>query len=194
MEKVYQKIQGLIIRSSKQGDYNKILKIATSKGQIDAICYNAARTKSTLNFLNEPFVYADFELKKGKGDLLQIHSAELIKNFYNLRFSLEKVEIAAEICQIIEKTIFQNEDFPLNLVLNTLHILEEASEEKTKLILPLFTLRYLSELGFPQNTNDELITHIQTANLNKLYNIKLTPEALSQLSSFAQKCLLSLRA
>jgi len=189
------KLAGLIIRSSRQGDYNRILLIATANGRSDAICYNCLRPKSANHFLNEPFIYAEFQLKKGKGKLLEVASANLIKNFYNLRFSLEKVEVATEICQIIEKTIFPNESFPLPLVLNTLAILEQANEEKTKLILPLFTLRYLKEIGMEQETENELITHIQTSELSKLYNIKLSPETLSELFSYSKKCLeSSLRA
>ena len=193
---MFQKIRGLVVRSTRQGDCNRILKIATSGGLIEAICYGAARPKSSLAFLNEPFIYAEFELKCGKGDLLQVGSAGLIKNFYNLRFSLEKVEIAAEICRIIEKTILPAESFPLPLALNTLAILEQADEEKTKLILPLFTLRYLSDIGFPaqltvdslQSTviSTELIAHIHNSNLNKLFNIKIDSEILSDLSFFAK--------
>jgi len=195
----FSKIKGLVIRSAKQGDYNRILKIATENGDIDAIVYTCARPKSPLIFLNEPFIYADFELKKGKGDLPQISSANLIKNFYNIRLSIEKVEIAAEICRIVEKTIVPNEDFPLPFVLNTLHILEQASEEKSQIILPLFTLRLLCELGFPIDTQNQyysifniqysIFTHIQNAPIPRLYNAHLTPETLSALALFAKSTL-----
>jgi len=215
----FSKIQGLVVRSAKQGDCNRILKIATENGDIDAIVYTCAKPKSPLIFLNEPFIYADFELKKGKGDLPQISSANLIKNFYNIRLSIEKVEIAAEICRIVEKTIVPNEDFPLPFVLNTLHILESADDQKSQIILPFFTLRLLNELGFPidisindqtssrtstpymacairdpqsvRSTTEEssLFTHIQSSPISRLYNAHLAPETLSELTLFAKSTL-----
>jgi len=182
-------ITGLIIRVIPQSDSNKILKIATENGAISAICYNCSKTKSQLVFLNEPFVFAEFQLKSGKGELLHINSANLIKNFYNLRLSLEKLEVAAEICRIIEKTIFENEPFPLSFVLNTFSILENAIEEKTKIILPLFTLRYLKEIGFHDETDNEIINFAQNAPLNKLYNVEIQSNTLKSLIKYTQTAL-----
>ena len=182
-------ISGLVIRSRKQGDSNKILKIASVDGLYSALCYNCNNPKSQLLFLNEPFVFAEFQFKKSKGDGLHIHSATLLKNFYNLRFSLEKIKVASEICQIIEKTIFENIHFPLNFVLNTLAILENADEEKIKLILPFFTLRYLKEIGFSQETDNELINHIQFSKINRLYNIQISKNTLNQLAKYAKNAL-----
>jgi len=61
--------------------------------------------------------------------------------------------------------------------------------EKTKLILPFFTLRYLKEIGFPMDDDNEIINHIQGAEINRLYNARIPKSALAQLAQYAQTAL-----
>jgi DNA repair protein RecO len=149
---------------AKQGESNKILTLLTPNGRMSVILYRAhgsAKNKTELSAVAQPFCYADFQLQYGakhissEDSLMHVRDADIIENFYNLRLSIEKLEIATQICRLAERTSMPNTDCtaPLRLLLNTLHIIENVvpnppDTTQLTLIEAIFRLRYMCEIGY----------------------------------------------
>ncbi|GHV17574.1 hypothetical protein FACS189425_04120 [Clostridia bacterium] len=190
-------MQGLILRLSKQGDHNKILTILTPNGLVSAIGFGARRAKSPLMAVAQPFCYADFQLKKSRGDLLAIGSADILETFFDLRLSIEKLALASDLCKLVAKTTMENTDCEdsLKLLLNTLYIIQR--KETLPLIQTFFKIRYMSIIGYNPIFAPSLmpradatiaaLAHITECPLSRLYNAKVSPAILAELAQVANQ-------
>jgi DNA repair protein RecO len=159
------------------------------------MAYGSRRVKSPLIAAANSFCYAEFTLKKSKGNLPAVDSADVIDSFYDLRLSLEKLELACEICRIAENTSFENIDStaPLQFLLNTLHIIQIKPDSELQKISAFFRLRYYALLGFEIEPESLIISehalsaldHIYASPTSRLYNAQISPQILNELHTLA---------
>ncbi|MDR0930533.1 MAG: DNA repair protein RecO [Clostridiales bacterium] len=142
-------IQGLVLRSTTQGDYNKIINILTPNGKMSAICYRAKRAKSELLPISQPFIYANFNIAHTPNrGLDKVINGEIISNFFDVCLDLDKLTLATNFCKIAEFVSQENTNTSstLQLLLNTLYSLTKRDDLPT--IDAIFHLRLSCILGY----------------------------------------------
>ena len=142
------KTKGLIISESKMGDFDKMVTILTPNGKIGCAAKGARRPKSLLMAGTQFFCFGEYLIFKGNNSY-NINSCDTIEIFYNLRTDLDKLNYAVEVCKIVDKVTFENQNTYkiLQLLLNTLYMVSESNKD-LDLIASVFRIRLLCLLGF----------------------------------------------
>lgn len=96
------RVKAFILRSELYGDHRKILSLFTKeKGRITASATGIGG-KSALNFVIEPFNYAELELEEGRSGRLNLKSGEILQHFAEFSRDPYKNAAAAHISEIYE--------------------------------------------------------------------------------------------
>lgn len=146
--------KGLVLRQTNYGESDRILTIFTQdSGIVTAIAKGARKYKSHQGAAANLFCYAEYNLSAGK-NMYTLHGAKLINNFYGISESIEKLSLAAYLCDITEFFVTDSESEPdvLNLILNTLYIIANKNRNLF-LIKSVFELKLLSLTGYNINPN-----------------------------------------
>lgn len=140
--------RGLIIKEVKVGEGDKIITILTPDlGVIQAAAKGARSYKSKFLAGCQLFCYTNFSFIK-KRSWYSVLSAEPIHTFYEIRTSLEKLSLAAYLCDLLCEvcTDSHQADKALSLALNTLYLL--SKKDCLSQIKATFELRFISDSGF----------------------------------------------
>lgn len=142
------KTKGLIISENKMGDYDKMVTILTPSGKIGCAAKGARRPKSLLMAGTQFFCFGEYMIFKGTNSY-NINSCDTIEIFYNLRTDLDKLNCAVELCKIVDKVTYENQNTYkiLQLLLNTLYVISETDKD-LELVKSIFKMRLLCILGF----------------------------------------------
>lgn len=143
------KTNGIVIRESNMGDYDKMLTMLTpGMGKINCAAKGARRAKSALLAGSQFLCFGEYMLYQGTSTY-HINSCETIEMFYHLRTDLEKLKYASHITKIICDVTNENENSYkiLQLFLNTLYTLSET-DKNMDFVLAIFKIRLLCILGF----------------------------------------------
>lgn len=173
------KTLALVVGSVPQGENNKILTLLTPTGKTNTIVYRGLSQSNPLRPLTEILTYSSLELSKGKGDLLQLKSGEIIESFYDLRLDYDKLKQACDIAKIAKSLILtdvQENLEVMQLTLNTIYIIQKL--ENYEQIKSIFLCRLLSIIGYMAHFTDNetvsnFINHIMTCNKNKIFSYML---------------------
>lgn len=143
------KINGLILRETSIGDYDKIINMLTAEhGRISVSGKGIKSLKNKNMPATQLFCYSSFLLKK-RGSFYYISESDLIENFYGLRGDLERLSLASYICDVAYNVTMEEseESEMLRLTLNTLYAIA-----KNKISLPIikgaFELKTAEISGF----------------------------------------------
>ena len=143
------KTNGIIIRESNMGDYDKMLTMLTpGLGKINCAAKGARRAKSALLAGSQFLCFGEYMLYQGT-NTYHINSCETIEMFYHLRTDLDKLKYASHITKIICDVTNENENSYkiLQLFLNTLYTLSETDKDMD-FVLAVFKIRLMCILGF----------------------------------------------
>lgn len=142
------KTKGLVISENKMGDYDKMVTILTPNGKIGCAAKGARRPKSLLMAGTQFFCFGEYLIFKGNSSY-SINSCDTIEIFYNIRTDLDKLNYAVELCKIIDKVTYENQNTYkiLQLLSNTLFVISET-DMNLELIASVFKIRLLCLLGF----------------------------------------------
>lgn len=143
------KTNGIIIRESNMGDYDKMLTMLTpGLGKISCAAKGARRAKSALLAGSQFLCFGEYMLYQG-ANTYHINSCETIEMFYHLRTDLDKLKYATHITKIICNVTNENENSYkiLQLFLNTLYTLSETDKDMN-FVLAIFKIRLMCILGF----------------------------------------------
>lgn len=120
------KITGIVIRQNNAGENGKMLTVLSNEaGRISVWGRGLASQKHPAKSASAPFSLSEFVLNK-RGDIYSLSSASLIRSFYSLSQSVEKLSLANYFCALSEAILYDStyaEDV-LKLLLNSLHYLE----------------------------------------------------------------------
>ncbi len=97
----------LVLRRTNIGEADRILNLLTPEGKISAIARGVRKEKSKLASNIEMFCLIDISVHRGRGELLVVTSAKLLKFYSNIIASLEKLELAS---LILKKANSVNDD------------------------------------------------------------------------------------
>ena len=92
--------------------------------------------------------FGEYLLFKSSGSY-SMNSCEIIEMFYDIRTDLDKLKYASNITKIVSDVTTENQNTykVLQLYLNTLYVITNQ-EKDLKLILSIFKLRLMSQIGF----------------------------------------------
>ena len=133
------------------GDFDKMVTILTPSGKIGCAAKGARKPKSLLMAGTQYFCFGEYLIFKSANSY-NINSCDTIELFYNLRTDLDKLNCAVELCKIVEKVTYENQNTYriLQLLLNTLYMISET-DKNLELIASVFRIRLLCLLGFMPN-------------------------------------------
>ncbi|MBE6541716.1 MAG: DNA repair protein RecO [Ruminococcaceae bacterium] len=143
-------VDGLIIREVKTGEADKMLTVLTSKlGRITISGKGVGSIRSKFASSVQLFSYSTFMLRK-KGNFYYIKDAYYIESFMNIRYDIEKLSLAAYVCDVandLSPEDMADEDL-LPLVLNTLYAIANFDSIPLTQIKGAFEFRAMTLAGF----------------------------------------------
>lgn len=143
------KVNGLVIKESETGEYDKLLTILTEKyGKLFVVGKGVKSVRSPHIASTQMFSYSSFNLRK-KGNYYYITDSDLIENYYDIRNDILKMSLATFVCDVACEVSQENveEQSLLKLILNTLYAISKDIRP-LEIIRASFELRLASECGF----------------------------------------------
>lgn len=142
-------VDGLVIKTGVTGESDRIVFILTAqRGVIRAFAKGARNTKSRLHAGTSLFAYCAFTLSENKG-VYNVNEAPVKEIFFDLRSDLERLTVAQYFCEVMLKTVPEENSAPeyLRLILNSLHFLCRGNKP-VLLIKSVFELRLVCFAGY----------------------------------------------
>jgi DNA repair protein RecO (recombination protein O) len=140
--------QGVILKQTKLGEFDKIVTIYTPEfGKLRAVAKGACRPKSKLGGNIEPLTHSLMLLAKGR-NLDIVTQSQTINGFLALKSDLWRMACGVYVLELIDSfTIEGGENHLLfDLLLDSLHQLSEPDSNET--VLRYFELHLLHYLGY----------------------------------------------
>lgn len=152
------KTQGIVTRAVNVGESGKMLTVLSADmGKISIWGKGLGSSKHPAKGASSPFSLSEFVINQ-KGDVYSLSSASLIRNFYGLSKSVEKLSLANYFCSLSEAILVDEIYAPhvLKLLLNSLHFLEGDLKEFYDLWM-MFEIKALEAAGAMPNLKECVI-------------------------------------
>ena len=143
------KTKGIVLGQIPMRDpHRKLILLTPDLGLIEVIARGVGGKKSKLSASAEVLAYSEFCLFEGKGGYI-VDSADLDRNFYDLRLDLLKLSEASYFCELTRFILPDKDNAPdvLKLLLNTLWLLEKEKRSPA-FLKAVYELRLLTLSGF----------------------------------------------
>ncbi len=143
-------VHGLNVKETEVGEHDKIITLVTRElGKITVTAKGVKSLKSRHLVACQPFAYSTFILKKSK-KFWYIEESELSECFFGLRGDLDRLSLAAYICDVLCDVSVENQPDGdmLRLTLNTLYAISEKKDVPLSKIKAAFELRCSAQCGF----------------------------------------------
>ena len=126
----------------------KLILLTADLGLIEVVARGVGGKKSKLSASAEVLAYSDFCLFEGRSGYIA-DSADLDRNFYNLRLDLTRLSLASYFCELTRFILPDKDNAPgiLKLLLNTLWLLEQ-DKRSPAFLKAVYELRLLTLSGF----------------------------------------------
>jgi len=144
------KEQGIVLRSIKLGEADKIVTILTQgSGKVRGVAKGIRKTTSRFGGRLEPFTHVNLMLYRGRGALDTITQAEIVASHRHIRDDLSLFAAAETMVEAADKVAEEHErNVPLVLLLlNGLRALDDGPADPTS-VAESFLLKLLSLSGF----------------------------------------------
>lgn len=144
---MFQKVEGIVIRTSSYGETNKIVTIYTKEmGKIGVMARGAKKPKSRLASLSQPFVHGMFLVQKSSG-LGTLQQGEMIQFFRHIQDDLFRAAYASYILELTDKLTEEGEKNPslFQLLHKTLTLINEGID--TEILTRIFEIKMLTVAG-----------------------------------------------
>ena len=144
------KEQGIVLRSTKLGEADKIVTILTQgSGKVRAVAKGVRKTTSRFGGRLEPFTHVNLMLYRGRGSLDTVTQAEIVASHRHIRDDLSLFAAAETMVEAVDKVAEEHErNVPLVvLLLNGLRSLDAGPTDPTS-VAESFLLKLLSLSGF----------------------------------------------
>ena len=142
------RVKGFVLSSIPYGENNRLIRILTpDRGILLCSARGAARMKSPLRSVTDPFVFAEFELFHYR-ERFHVNSGQGIAWFLNLREDIDRLTCAAHLAEVFLDGLKDSEPIPAayELWAYTAHRLGESADPL--LDVHIAQLRFLAEIGF----------------------------------------------
>lgn len=142
-------VRGLNVKETEVGESDKIITLVTQeRGKMTVTGKGVKSLRSRNMVACQPFAYSTYVLKKSK-KFWYVEEAELINCFFGLRGDMDRLCLAAYICDVLDYISVENAPEPdiLRLTLNTLYAISDRPDIPLSIIKAAFEFRCVSELG-----------------------------------------------
>ncbi len=144
------KEQGIVLRSSKLGEADKIITVLTQgSGKVRAVAKGIRKTTSRFGARLEPFTHVNLMLYRGRGSLDTITQAEILAPHLNIREDLASIAAAETMVEAADKVAEEHErNVKLVLLLLSGMRALDARPVDPSAVAESFLLKMLSLSGF----------------------------------------------
>ncbi len=143
-------VKGLVVKETPLGENDKLLTLITEEmGKIYVTGKGVKSLRSKHMPTTQPFCYSSFIIKKTH-KYFYIADSELIESFFGLRYEIDKLALAAYICDIAADLTVEgvgDEDL-MRLTLNTLYALANKKDISPMQIKAAYEMRAAAVGGF----------------------------------------------
>ncbi len=119
----HERIEGVVVRVRDMGDHDRYLSVLTAEeGRIDLLSKGSRSMKGGQASVSQLYTYAEFEYYR-RGTLAILKSGAVKESFYALSMDLDRMDLAAYLCDVICEVTDAGEPAPeaLRLLLNALY-------------------------------------------------------------------------
>ncbi len=168
----------IILQVRKHGETSKIVTVySRAYGRISLIAKGAREMKSKFGGALEAFAHADivFYYKKERPGLYLASKAETIHSNAGILNSLERIQAASELAELLIRTLHDEEENEqlFNLLSDTLGGMSNAASEETVGAFSIhFFLRFIELSGFRFNLEEEIFQGIRTMPSQILFKVR----------------------
>ncbi|MCP8967161.1 DNA repair protein RecO [Ectobacillus ponti] len=144
---MFQKIEGVVIRTTDYGETNKIVTFYTRElGKISAMARGAKKPKSRLASITQPFTHGYFLVQMGSG-LGTLQQGEMLSSMREIREDLFVTAYASFVIELTDKATEDKKRNPFlfELLLQTLQYMNE--EVDPEILALLYQTKMLPVLG-----------------------------------------------
>ncbi len=144
------KEQGIVLRSMKLGEADKIVTILTQgSGKVRAVAKGVRKTTSRFGARLEPFTHVNLMLYRGRGTLDTVTQAEILTPHLHIREDLARFAAAETMVEAVDKVAEEHERNTrlVLLLLGGLRALDARPTDPTA-VAESFLLKMLSLSGF----------------------------------------------
>ncbi len=144
------KEQGVVLRSSKLGEADKIVTVMTQgSGKVRAVAKGIRKTTSRFGARLEPFTHVSLMVYRGRGALDTISQAEIVSSFPALRDDLDRFAAGETMLEAVDKVAEEHErNVRLFMLLLTGLRALDAGPKDAAAVTESFLLKMLSLSGF----------------------------------------------
>lgn len=148
---MFQKIEGIVIRTTDYGETNKIVTIFSREfGKIGVVARGAKKPKSRLTSISQPFTHGYFLIQIGSG-LGALQQGEILSSMRDLREDLIVTAYASFVIELTDKATEDKQPnaFLFELLYQTLHYMDEGVDPEVLALI--YQTKMLPVLGlYPQ--------------------------------------------
>jgi DNA repair protein RecO (recombination protein O) len=144
------KEQGVVLRSSKLGEADKIVTVMTQgSGKVRAVAKGIRKTTSRFGARLEPFTHVSLMVYRGRGALDTVSQAEILSPFMALRHDLGLFAAGETMLEAVDKVAEEHErNVRLFMLLLTGMRALETRPQDPSAVAESFLLKLLSLSGF----------------------------------------------
>ncbi|QCT42073.1 DNA repair protein RecO [Candidatus Nanosynbacter featherlites] len=192
-----ERLQAIVLRRTDYGEADRILHLLTSAGRRNVIAKGVRREKSKLAGGIELFALCDVVVRRGRGELGILTSAQLQQFYRHILDSYERMQFGYEMLKLVNRASEQvDEPAWFSVAQQVLAQLNHVNVEQ-KLIETWFYLQYAGLLGDELNLRTDVAAHALSPDKTYMYDSTekgLRPAEQGDLSADALKLLRLIQA
>ena len=192
-----ERLQAIVLRRTDYGEADRILHLLTSAGRRNVIAKGVRCEKSKLAGGIELFALCDVVVRRGRGELGILTSAQLQQFYRHILDSYERMQFGYEMLKLVNRASEQvDEPAWFSVAQQVLAQLNNVKVEQ-KLIETWFYLQYAGLLGDELNLRTDVTAHTLSPDKTYMYDNTekgLRPAEQGDLSADAIKLLRLIQA
>ncbi len=142
-------VHGLVLREVYVGDHDKILTLLTKERGLMTVTGKGVRSLKNRNVVAcQPFTYSYYHIRKSN-KYYYVSETETIENFFDVKGDIDKLSLAAYLCDVVAELSVEGMPDPdlLRLTLNCLYALDRNLHSRPQ-IKAAFEMRAAAISGF----------------------------------------------
>ena len=165
-----ERLQAIVLRRTDYGEADRILHLLTSAGRRNVIAKGVRREKSKLAGGIERFALCDVVVRRGRGELGILTSAQLQQFYRHILDNYERMQFGYEILKLVNRASEQvDEPAWFSVAQQVLAQLNNMKVEQ-KLIETWFYLQYAGLLGDELNLRTDVTAHTLSPDKTYMYD------------------------
>ena len=146
---LHEAIDGVVIRARDMGDHDRYLTLLTSeKGRLTVLAKGSRSMRGTQMAVSQLYSYGNYEIYR-RGELYILKSGSPNRMFYELCRDIDKINLAAYLCDLAYELTDEGEpaEEMLRLLLNSLYALDQGLYPQ-EIIKGAFEMRAAAVSGY----------------------------------------------